>query len=47
MSNCPMCGKKSDSLSARWYQYDNGEQFRSFVCPSCSKLHDKLVGKND
>jgi hypothetical protein len=43
--NCPMCGKPSNHLIARWYQYDNDEQFIAWVCKKCVDTHDKVVVK--
>lgn len=45
MNTCRMCGRLTNNLQNRWYQYDNGEQFIASVCPSCVALHDKLVTK--
>ena len=42
MSKCQMCGKDAEVVY-RWYRYDNGEQFRVPVCPSCADLHSSLV----
>ena len=41
--NCPMCGHITFTLTPRWYQYDNGEQFRTSVCPPCAGLHQQLL----
>ena len=43
--NCNMCGKSAKALVKRWYQYDNGQTFVSFVCEPCSDLHASLVIK--
>jgi hypothetical protein len=43
MSLCPFCGKKLFQSFARWYRYDNGEQFRENVCASCAAIHDSLL----
>lgn len=43
MSDCPMCGRKSDNLQNRWYQYDNSQRFIAYVCKKCAELHDKLA----
>jgi hypothetical protein len=42
MSDCPMCGRKSDNLQNRWYQYDNGQRFIASICTNCAELHKKL-----
>ena len=39
---CAMCGKNA-TLIRCWYQYDNGEQFQSLVCPNCADLHLSLT----
>jgi hypothetical protein len=39
---CALCGRSS-TLVYRWYQYDNGEQSRIPVCPTCAGLHSQLV----
>jgi hypothetical protein len=44
--NCPMCGHVTFTLTPRWYQYDNGEQFRTSVCPPCAGLHQQLQEAN-
>lgn len=43
--DCVMCGKKSQRLVGRWYQYANGEQFLEYVCARCAELHTKLVNR--
>ena len=43
MNECPMCGKNSNRFVGRWYQYDNGEQFLSWVCTACADQHAKFV----
>jgi len=37
--NCELCGTTSASTH-RWYKYDNGEQFRAYVCRLCAARHD-------
>jgi len=44
MKTCEMCGRDSNKLQNRWYQYDNGQQFIASVCSCCADLHSKLVG---
>ena len=43
MSKCGICSKESNKLVARWYQYDNGEQFRTSVCAKCADVHAQLL----
>ncbi len=43
--DCVMCGKKSQCLVGRWYQYANGEQFLEYVCARCAELHTKLINR--
>lgn len=43
MARCGMCNTESTKLVARWYQYDNGEQFRTSVCAKCADVHNKLL----
>jgi hypothetical protein len=43
--DCKMCGKLEKKLVPKWYQYDNGEQFKSMVCPACALLHKKMGEK--
>ena len=43
MNECPMCGRDASRLVARWYQYDNGQQFVSWVCMACADQHARLV----
>jgi hypothetical protein len=43
MNDCPMCGRTAKTLVGRWYQYDNGERFITWVCTSCADLHASLV----
>jgi hypothetical protein len=45
MKDCPMCGRATKTLVGRWYQYDNGERFITWVCTPCADLHANLVGK--
>jgi hypothetical protein len=41
MTDCEMCGGVG-AVTHRWYQYDNGEQFRANVCGVCAVRHDIL-----
>jgi transcription elongation factor Elf1 len=41
--NCGMCGHVTFSVTNRWYQYDNGEQFLAAVCPVCAGTHQQLL----
>jgi hypothetical protein len=43
MKTCEMCGKKTEFVTNRMYQYDNGEQFNAAVCGACAELHARLV----
>lgn len=45
MKDCPMCGNEAKHLVARWYKYDNGEQYIEWVCKTCALRHDQMVGK--
>ena len=42
---CGMCSKVAPRLVKRWYQYDNGQTFVTWVCESCSDLHASLIIK--
>jgi hypothetical protein len=39
---CEICGQNA-TLVYRWYQYDNGDQDRVPVCPSCAAIHSSIV----
>jgi hypothetical protein len=39
---CAMCGNNAELLY-RWYQYDQGEQFKAPVCADCAAVHSSLV----
>lgn len=43
MKDCSMCGRQTKTLVNRWYKYDNGERFITWVCIPCADLHAKLV----
>jgi hypothetical protein len=40
-----MCGKSAKAFVKRWYQYDNGETFISWVCKPCSDIHASMLSK--
>ena len=43
MFNCPMCGKDTNQVWARSYQYDNGETQTMLVCDKCEKVHQQSL----
>jgi uncharacterized Zn finger protein len=43
MASCGICSKADKKLVKRWYQYDNGEQFVTYVCVNCADVHAQLL----
>ena len=41
--DCNLCSAPSKKLVKRWYAYDNGEQFKVYVCVKCSNVHQKML----
>ena len=41
--DCPLCGKQAQHLKIKWYEYDNGEQFRASVCATCADIHHSIT----
>jgi hypothetical protein len=43
MASCGICTQADKKLVKRWYQYDNGEQFVTYVCTKCAGVHEHLL----
>ena len=46
MTNCGICGKATNIRITKWFQYDNGEQFRASVCANCADWHNTQTEKD-
>jgi len=45
--NCQLCDTPNRKLVKRWYAYDNGEQFKMYVCTKCATIHQKMLDENE
>jgi len=46
MIACRLCGNHMKVGIAKFFQYDNGEQFRILVCAKCADWHTKQLEKD-
>jgi len=43
MAECAMCSAPNKKLYKRWFAYDNGQQFQTYVCMKCAKVHSDML----
>jgi len=43
---CRLCGKHMKIGIAKWFQYDNGEQFQLLACQTCANWHTKQLERD-